>query len=196
MKIHAKLPEYRLPCLQRGNLQYLSMTNFKRNPFILSCLSQLTERNAWLFESQAIEFAQFRGTLAVFLLQTFPSTYGWKRSLLELNLPVFMDPLKRLCRTLRFDQSLSLQRGESFIFDQHGSMILRIFHDLTLHGISTVLNVAERNNSIQSHTVLVPPSTLEAQDLHTQAIPYYPFQIKPRVHSNRSQSAGNSELCA
>lgn len=196
MKIHTKIPAYRLPCLQRGNLQYLPLANFQGNPFILSCLSHLTERDAWIFESQATEFSQSRGTLAVFLQQNFPFTDGWTRPLPELSFPLFIDPLKRLCRTLRFDQGISSQRCESFIFDQHGSMILRIFHDLTLHGISTVLKVAERNNLIKCHTASLPSADLEIQDLHTQAIPYNQVQIKYHAPSDRSQSGGNSELCA
>ena len=152
MNTNTKLPTFRLPCFLNGELHYLPLSHFQGTSLILSCISHVTEQHAWIFESQSTALSLSQGTCALVLHQTFPSTENWTTSLHQFPLPIVLDPLKRLGRALRISHDLSPQRCESYLFDRNGVMCLRIFHDLTSHAISTVLNVSKRNSDLHSHS--------------------------------------------
>ena len=152
MNTNTKLPTFRLPCFLNGELHYLPLSHFQGTSLILSCISHVTEQHAWIFESQSTALSLSQGTCALVLHQTFPSTENWTTSLHQFPLPIVLDPLKRLGRALRISHDLSPQRCESYLFDRNGAMCIRIFHDLTSHSISTVLNVSKRNTDLHSHS--------------------------------------------
>ena len=152
MNTNTKLPAFRLPCFLNGELHYLPLSHFQGTSLILSCISHVTEQHAWIFESQSTALSLSQGPCALVLHQTFPSTENWTTSLHKIPLPIVLDPLKRLGRALRISHDLPHQRCESYLFDRNGVMCLRIFHDLTSHAISTVLNVSKRNSDLHSHS--------------------------------------------
>ena len=197
MNTNTKLPAFRLPCFLNGELHYLPLSHFQGTSLILSCISHVTEQHAWIFESQSTALSLSQGTCALVLHQTFPSTENWTTSLHKIPLPIVLDPLKRLGRALRISHDLPHQRCESYLFDRNGVMCLRIFHDLTSHAISTVLNVSKRNSDLHSHSK--PLATLATPK--TEGRGHFESTLNSH-HNNRMSSlerpgvVNTSERCA
>ena len=137
------IPNFRLPCLRQGELCNAPLSQFTGQPFILCCLPHLTEKETWLLEAHTKEVEKSGGTLAVLLHRNFPSTESWVRPLYEFDFPIFVDPMKRLRRSLRLLRTLPLQRCESLIFDQERFLKFRVFHHFNLRGLSTMLSIAQ-----------------------------------------------------
>ena len=142
MNIDWQIPDFRLPCLKKGDFCFTPLPNFDGTPLILCSLPHLTEKEAWLLEAHGKEVAKSGVNLAILLHRTFPSSESWVRPLQEFNLSLFVDPLKRLGRSLRLLHNLPLQRCESLIFDHQNLLKFRIFHEFNLRGLSTLLTLA------------------------------------------------------
>jgi len=142
MNIKRQIPDFRLPCLKKGDLYFAPLPNSDGTPLILCSLPHLTEKEAYLLEAHGKEVAKSGVNLAILLHRTFPSTESWVRPLQEFNLLLFVDPLKRLGRSLRLLHNLPLQRCESLIFDHQNLLKFRIFHEFNLRGFSTLLTFA------------------------------------------------------
>lgn len=181
------IPSFRLPCLQKGELSNTPLTHYPGQPFILCCLPHLTEKETWLLEAHAKEVEKSGGTFAVLLHRNFPSTESWVRPLYEFNFPIFIDPMKRLSRSLRLLHTLPLQRCESLIFDQDRFLKFRVFHHFNLRGLSTMLRIAK--------TDMLPPFQI-ADNLTDMHIPQNtPSRLSP-IHLRHSKQSAPRPLPA
>ncbi|MGD9852536.1 MAG: hypothetical protein AB7T38_14855 [Nitrospirales bacterium] len=196
MNVNFTIPNLRLPCLHKGDLCLAPLTNFDGNPFILCSLPHLTEKEAWLLEAHAKEVEKSDGTLAILLKRTFPSSERWVRHLHEFGFPIFVDPMKRLSRSLRLLHTLPLQRCESLIFDHRRSLKFRVFHNFSLRGLSTMLSIA-RTDRVSLTQLSSSPVQLDGKHRVKSGFSQYllgqPEHNKPRP---QSVPLKNSEICA
>ncbi len=153
MTTNMYLPTYRLPRIIKGDLRYEPLADAHGRPLILTCLHSLTEPDSPILESQTQELSQIGWGWALLFPHSFPTTESWPRSLEELAIPMFTDPLKRVCRTLHLFDNLRRGRCETLIFDRQGYLQFRLIHDLNLRGFSTVMDIA-KSELVQS----IPPS--------------------------------------
>jgi hypothetical protein len=126
-------------------MTYLPLTAFQGNQLVLCCLPSLAETDAWLLDAQSNHFHECGVVLVVLVKSDCVFGQSWVRPPHDFRVPLLVDPLRRLGRTLRLSRSLPLHRCETLFFDQHSCLQFRLVHDLSLRGISTVLEVAESN---------------------------------------------------
>jgi hypothetical protein len=143
MKIGTCAPKWKTPCLLNGKWQYLPLTAFQGTQFVLCCLPDFTENDAWLLKQQVNRFHAGNIVLAVLVPNNALLENSWCRPPQEFGLPFLTDPLNRLRRTLHLSASLPPHRCETLFFDHRSFLQFRLFHDLNLRGITTVLEVAE-----------------------------------------------------
>lgn len=172
MKIGTQAPIWRVPCLLNGRLTYLPLRAFQGNQLVLCCLPSLSETDAWLLDPQVSRFHECGVVLAVLVHGEAGFGQCWVRPPHEFRFPFLADPLRRLGRTLRLSRSLPSHRCETLFFDQDSRLQFRLFHDLNLRGIATVLEVAESNfcqrsdheapeSILNSHRIPAPHSEAE-----------------------------------
>jgi hypothetical protein len=167
MKIGTHAPIWKVPCLMNGKLEYLSLTAFQGNQLILCCVPSLAETAAWLLDRYVDRFRERKVTLAVLTPNDDVVRQTWIRAPHEFHFPFLTDPLRRLGRTLRLSRSLPVHRCETLFFDQDNRLHFRLFHDLNLKGITTVLEVAESDFCQRSEQVPFE-SRLFLDHLHVQ----------------------------
>ncbi len=191
-----RIPNFRLPCLRQGELCNAPLSPSQGLPFILCCLPHLTEKEIWLLEAHAKEVEKSGKTFAVLLHRNFPSTESWVRPLYEFGFPIFVDPMKRLRRSLRLLHTLPLQRCESLIFDQDRLLQFRVFHHFNLRGLSTMLNIAKFDRVPLIHR----PDNFSDMHLHrntasrlSPVLPKHSQQIDPLSPAAPSNL---SDICA
>ncbi len=143
MKIGTRAPMWKTPCLLKGRWQYLPLTAFQGTQFVLCCLPAFTETDAWLLEQQVNRFHAGGAVLAVLIPDNAVLGLTWCRPPQDFSLPFLTDPLNRLERSLHLTASLPPHRCETLFFDHRCCLQFRLFHDLNLRGITTVLEVAE-----------------------------------------------------
>lgn len=191
-----KIPSFRLPYLREGDLSCAPLTIFHGDPFILCCLPHLTEKEAWLLEAHAKEVEKSGGIFAILLNRNFPSSKAWVRPLHEFGFPIFVDPMKRLTRSLRLLHTLPLQRCESLIFDQDRSLKFRVFHHFNLRGLSTMLTIA-KTDRVSPTQLSNSPGQLDRKHNVNSGFSQYPFG-HPEHNKPHQQSVHlkTSEICA
>ena len=154
MKIGMKAPSLRVPCIFNNQFSFLPFFNFQKTQFALCCLSNLKETDAWFLEAQAQEFKQAGSALVILVSNDTVLGQDWGRPPQDFGIPFFIDPINRLQKSLRLARSLRLNRCETLIFDQDTRLQFRLIHDLSLKGISSVLDIIEsdfvQNSAAQS----------------------------------------------
>lgn len=191
-----KIPNFRLPCLKKGDLSNTPLTNFPGQDFILCCLPHLTEKETWLLEAHAKEVEKADGTFAVLLHRNFPSSQSWVRPLHKFDFPIFVDPMKRLRRSLRLLHTLPLQRCESLIFDHHRFLKFRVFHDFNLRGLATMLTIAKADK-VPSTQISNGLKYLHLYQNNTSGFsPLHQNQSKLSDPLSQSVHPERSEICA
>ena len=143
MKIGTRAPMWKTPCLLKGQWQYLPLTAFQETQMVLCCLPAFTETDAWLLEQQVNRFQAGGIALAVLVPNNALLGSSWCRPPQDFDLPILTDPLNRLGRALHLSASLPPHRCETLFFDHRCCLQFRLFHDLNLRGLTTVLEVAE-----------------------------------------------------
>ena len=143
MKIGTRAPMWKTPCLVNGKWQYLPLTAFGGTQFVLCCLPAFTETAAWLLDQEVNRFHAGGIVLAVLVPDSAFLENSWCRHPQHFGLPFLTDPLNRLGRSLHLSASLPPHRCETLFFDHRCCLQFRLFHDLNLLGITTVLEVAE-----------------------------------------------------
>ena len=167
MKIGTQAPIWRVPCLMNGKMEYLSLTAFQGRQLVLCCVPSLAETTAWLLDRHVERFRERGGTLAVLILEEDVFRQTWVRAPHEFHVPFLTDPLRRLGRTLRLSRSLPAHRCETLFFNPDNRLHFRLFHDLNLKGIATVLEVAE-SDFCQKTDQGFSESILPLDHLHVQ----------------------------
>ncbi|GJL67775.1 MAG: hypothetical protein NPIRA06_04100 [Nitrospirales bacterium] len=142
MQIGTRAPMWKTPCLLNGGLQYLPLTAFQGTQFVLCCLPAFTETDAWLLDQQADRFHANGAVLAALIPDKALLGDSWCRPPQDFGLPLLTDPLNRLERSLHLTDSLPPHRCETLFFDHRCRLQFRLFHDLNLRGITTVLEIA------------------------------------------------------
>jgi hypothetical protein len=137
---------WRIPRLIHGRFHYLPLLESQARPFVLCCVPSLLQTEAWLLDPQVSRFAECGTLLAVLVYTDFVLGQAWVRPPHEFDVPLMADPLGRLTRKLRLSRSLAPGQCETCVFSRHHCLQFRLFHDLTLHGIATVLDVLERDS--------------------------------------------------
>ena len=141
MKIGMKAPNIRMPYIFKGQITFLSLADSQENHLALCCLSNLTEKDAWVLEAQAQEFEQSGANFGVLVSTDQVLGSGWVRPLQDFSLRLYIDPMSRLRRAFHLSSALRSSRGETLIFDQGNYLRFRLIHDLNLKGISAVLDI-------------------------------------------------------
>lgn len=156
MKIGMKAPTLRVPCIFNNTFSFLPFFNFQQSQFALCCLPDLKETDAWFLEAQAQEFTQSGSALVILVSNDTVLGQDWGRPPQDFGIPFFIDPINRLKKSLRLAKSLRPNRCETLIFDQDTRLQFRLIHDLSLKGISSVLDIIdsdfEQNSTEQSQT--------------------------------------------
>ena len=187
------LPSYRFLRLQDGELKYISLKNFEEPTFVLCCLFSLTERDAWMLEAHGKEIRNSQGALALLLPQFFPSTDSWTRPLHEFDIPIFVDPLQRLCRSFQLFRSLPSRQCESLVFDHENRLKFRIIHHLNLRGLSTVVELSKCSRLSPLRVPLssfasAPPNCALSYSPMVKQIPPYFRVPEPEVVARHSRT--------
>ncbi len=143
MKIGMKAPTLRVPCIFNNTFSFIPFFNFQHSQFALCCLSHLKETDAWFLESQAQEFTKSGSALVILVSYDAVLGQDWGRHPQDFDVPFFIDPINRLKKSLRLAKSLRPNRCETLIFDQDTRLQFRLIHDLSLKGISSVLDIIE-----------------------------------------------------
>ncbi|WNM59539.1 hypothetical protein [Candidatus Nitrospira allomarina] len=143
MKIGTRAPMWKTPCLLNGRWEYLPLTAFQGTQFVLCSLPACTENDAWLLEQQLNRFHAEKVMLAALVPNNAFLGNSWCRPPQTFGLPFLTDPINRLGRILHLAASLPPHRCETLFFDHRCCLQFRLFHDLNLRGITTVLEVAE-----------------------------------------------------
>ncbi len=143
MKIGMKAPTLRVPCIFNNTFSFLPFFNFQQSQFALCCLSNVKETDAWFLEAQSQEFTKSGSALVILVSNDTVLGQDWGRPPQDFGIPFFIDPIKRLKKSLRLAKSLQPHRCETLIFDQDRRLQFRLIHDLSLKGISSVLDIIE-----------------------------------------------------
>lgn len=143
MKIGMKAPTLRVPCMFNNQFSFLPFFNFQKSQFALCCLSDLKETDAWFLEAQALEFKQSGSALVILVSNDNSLGHDWGRPPQDFGIPFFIDPINRLKKSLHLARSLRPNRCETLIFDQDTRLQFRLIHDLSLKGISSVLDIIQ-----------------------------------------------------
>ncbi len=154
MKIGMKAPTLRVPCIFNNTFSFLPFCNFQQSQFALCCLSHLKETDAWFLEAQAQEFTKSGSALVILVSDDTVLGQDWGRPPQDFGIPFFIDPINRLKKSLRLARSLRPHRCETLIFDQDTRLQFRLIHDLSLKGISSVLDIIE--SDFEQHSPELP----------------------------------------
>lgn len=174
MNIGMKPSAVRVPCIFNNRFSFLPLSGLQKTPFALCCVSDLKETDAWFLEAQAQEFKQSGSDL--FILASNDTVLGqdWGRPPQDFGIPFFIDPINRLQKSLRLARSLRPNRCETLIFDQDTRLRFRLIHDLSLKGLSSVLDIIEsdvvQNSAEQSDISIRNPhdGLLQSTDATTE----------------------------
>ncbi len=156
MKIGMKAPTLRIPCIFNNTLSILPFFIFQQYQFALCCLSDLKETDAWFLEAQAQEFTQSGSALVILVSNDTVLGQDWGRPPQDFGIPFFIAPINRLKKSLRLEKSLRPNRCETLIFDQDTRLQFRLIHDLSLKGMSSVLDIIESDFEQNSAAQTLP----------------------------------------
>ena len=158
MKIGSQTPPWRVPTFIQGILTYSSLSFFEGQSLVLCCPSAMTATEAFILEAQVSQFHDRQATLAALSTSNWDSLSSSPLLLSpRFRLPLLTDPLQRLGRALSLSQDLSANRSETLFFNQHGRLDFRLIHDLTVQGLTRVLEITERYLSIDTHSQFTDP---------------------------------------